>query len=521
MSDVEPPPSGPAPSTPASQATPWAPASPSHAPVGRILMIVAGALVVLVAGAVTLAGAGLTWAHVTQRDADGFFSTSSERLDTATPVITSDELDLGVSPRDGRWFDVGDLATVRLDVGGVGETPAFVGIGPVDEVDAYLDGVARAQIEDVAVTPFRVEYRFREGADSVAPPGDQDFWVAEGTDGQPLEWELESGDWVVVVMNADGSAGVSVDAAVAAKVDWLLALALGLLIGGFVFVVAGALLLVFGAVGLSRHSAALPTVPTSPPSSEGAAVRLTGHLDDGLSRGLWLVKWLLLIPHVVVLAVLWAAVVVVTVIAWFAIVFTGRYPQALFEFTVGVLRWTWRVAFYSYGALGTDRYPPFSLDARPDDPATLEIDRPERLSRGLVWVKSWLLAIPHLIIVGILAGGFGGGVGDGAGEGTAVHGHRQSAAQRVFNLCVIECSRKSLHFFDEVHELRLQFIQFAKPSHERCRVLGSRVENSLLHCCVQLLSRFILPCEPRVDFGFVSMGWLEVRTTFRCRATRF
>ncbi len=107
--------------TPPPTAPLWAPSEPSHAPVGRILMIVAGILIVLAAGLVALVGAGLTWAHTTQRDSDGFFSTSAERLDTATPAITSDELDLGVSPHDARWFDAGDLATVRIDVDGVGE----------------------------------------------------------------------------------------------------------------------------------------------------------------------------------------------------------------------------------------------------------------------------------------------------------------------------------------------------------------------------------------------------------------
>jgi hypothetical protein len=99
---------------------------------------------------------------------------------------------------------------------------------------------------------------------------------------------------------------------------------------------------------------------------------------------------------------------VVSVIAWFSIVFTGRYPRSLFDYTVGVLRWTWRVGFYSYAALGTDRYPPFSLHEEPGDPATLTVEYPERLSQGLVWVKSWLLAIPHLAIVGVLAGNLGG-----------------------------------------------------------------------------------------------------------------
>jgi hypothetical protein len=381
-------------------------------------MIVAGILIVLAAGLVALVGAGLTWAHTTQRDSDGFFSTSAERLDTATPAITSDELDLGVSPHDARWFDAGDLATVRIEVEGSGETPAFVGIGPSAAVAAYLDGVAQARIEDVEVDPFRVEYDFTDGADQAEPPGEQDFWKAQGTDDEPLEWELEGGDWVVVVMNADGSSGVSVDASVAAKVDWLLPLALGLLIGGFVFVVAGSLLLVFGAIGLSRHSAAQPVAPPvpAPVPADGGPVRLTGHLEDGLSRGLWLVKWLLVIPHVIVLAVLWLAVWVVSVIAWFAIVFTGRYPKAFFAFTVGVMAWTWRVAFYSYSALGTDQYPPFSLEAHPEYPATLEIAYPERLSQGLVWVKSWLLAIPHLLIVGILTGGGAAVWEDGRGS---------------------------------------------------------------------------------------------------------
>ena len=190
-------------------------------------------------------------------------------------------------------------------------------------------------------------------------------------------------------------------------------LAVGLVIGLAITSIA---LIIAGAAGLGRSIQS-----AAPAAVSGNPTRLEGALDPKLSRWMWLIKWLLAIPHFVVLIVLWVAFVIVTIAAGFAILITGRYPASLFEFSTGVLRWNWRVAFYANGVLGSDMYPPFTL-ARTAYPATFEVAYPSTLSRWKVLFKSWLFAIPQFVIIAAATGGAWGAWTGGAANGFSLLG---------------------------------------------------------------------------------------------------
>jgi hypothetical protein len=143
--------------------------------------------------------------------------------------------------------------------------------------------------------------------------------------------------------------------------------------------------------------------PTAGPPyvTEGASgypLRFHVEYPERLSRWMIFVKWILAIPHFLILYALYMVVYVITIIAFFAILFTGRYPRSLFDFVVNTYRWGGNVSAYT--ALLRDEYPPFSWDAG-QYPVTYEVDYPETLSRWLPFFKLWIpiLVIPHIVVL--------------------------------------------------------------------------------------------------------------------------
>ena len=216
---------------------------------GRIIAIVLGSIAAVIGLALVIGGIAGTVAYGVARDDDGFFRTDDIHLTSPTSAITSDSLDLGGTPGDAGWLtERGDFATVSLDLQPAGAGPElFAGIGPTADVTSYLASVAHDQVTDYDDSNATVTYERQDGSAVPAPPGDQTFWVAQVATAQPgaLTWDVRGGDWTVVVMNADGSAGIDATARVGIKIDWLLPVAIVLLVVGAVMLVGGTLVAVF------------------------------------------------------------------------------------------------------------------------------------------------------------------------------------------------------------------------------------------------------------------------------------
>jgi hypothetical protein len=204
---------------------------------GRLAAVIAGSLILLLALMAAVAGAGLQWAS-SKKDDSGYYTTDTVRINTTAHAVATDDLDINGIPSG--------LGKLRVNVDARNGKPVFAGIAPTRDVDAYLLNSRHAILTDVDFDPFDPTYRTSGGTGTPARPADQSFWAATSDGSKPLDWKVKEGDWSVVVMNADGSAGVDARVSAGASLPFvddaelaawiaaglLLALGGGLLVSG-------------------------------------------------------------------------------------------------------------------------------------------------------------------------------------------------------------------------------------------------------------------------------------------------
>jgi hypothetical protein len=215
---------------------------------GRIAAIVAGSVAAVLAIGFIAAGALLLWGN-SEKDDQGYLSTGKDHYAASTYALATDNLDVDLDGA-GWIMDRDDLGNVRLAVESSADKPVFVGIAPTSDVINYLKDTSYTSVTDVDYSPFHASYRDHDhsGDHSPARPADQDFWAASahGSGTQAVTWDLEDGDWSIVVMNADGSRGVDTDISAGAKVPFLGTLGWVSLGGALVLLISAGTLLYLG-----------------------------------------------------------------------------------------------------------------------------------------------------------------------------------------------------------------------------------------------------------------------------------
>jgi len=239
---------------------------------GRIVAASFGGLAALLAFGLAAGGIALVVIHATQRDQTGYYQSGTERLSTPSYAITTTRLNLGATTAPADWADT-EFGTVRLRVRAVDGGPVFLGIARSADVDRYLAGSAHDELTDISGDPFRVTYRQHRGEQPPTAPAGQDFWVvsASGAGEQTLYWDVASGRWSVVLMNADARPGLTVDASAGVRTGVLLPVGLGLLGFGLLVGCAGR-----GAAGRGHppaRPAAVPAVSRAAPGAGGRGGR--------------------------------------------------------------------------------------------------------------------------------------------------------------------------------------------------------------------------------------------------------
>ena len=222
----------------------------------RIASFVVAGLLGLFSLGLLAAGGVLLWGDA-QKDEHGYLSTASERFATNTFALSTENLDVQADGMD--WVVDEDLwGSVRIAAQPGDAKPLFVGIARTDDVSQYLRRSNHELVTDISYSPFRADYRELNGDAKPARPADQDFWAASahGRGEQSLTWDVEDGNWSVVVMNEDASRGVDARVEAGAEVSFLADLGWGVIVAGLVALSLGATLAVVGSRSRRRVAVA-------------------------------------------------------------------------------------------------------------------------------------------------------------------------------------------------------------------------------------------------------------------------
>jgi hypothetical protein len=188
---------------------------------GRIALVVTGAVAALISTALIVGGLAALWGD-SQKDSDGYLTTDTQRFEAGGRALATENLDIDLGDVD--WIaETNDLGKLKVTAESRDERPLFVGLARTSDVEEYLAGVPHSTVDDVETSPFGADYTRHAGNRHPVAPEHAGIWAAssEGAGEQSIDWEIEDGDWSVVVMNADGSLGVDADISAGANVPYL------------------------------------------------------------------------------------------------------------------------------------------------------------------------------------------------------------------------------------------------------------------------------------------------------------
>src|SRR4051794_36432736 len=214
--------------------------------------LVGAAVTGLIAFTLIIAGGLLLWANAHYKDADGFLSTGAQRFDSSEYAITTPSLQVGAGA-PGFLIKADRYGEIRLETMAKGGRPLFVGVARTADVQRWLRGTSYSEVSNIDYAPFKATYAQHRGTRKPGPPARQTFWAARGA--HALHWDVASGGWSVVVMNADGSRGVAAAVSAGAKVPFIATIAYVTLGLGLLFVVLTAALTAVGSRPVVRRLA--------------------------------------------------------------------------------------------------------------------------------------------------------------------------------------------------------------------------------------------------------------------------